>query len=105
MCGNKVIAPCGTNISVSPSGLAALTPSTMILPPAPVRLSTTTGRFSCTRSWSASRRAVWSAEPPAAKPTMIFTGWADWPLASGLNAASEAAPSASTRRRLGGAGD
>src|SRR5882672_6281420 len=46
-----------------------------MLPPAPARLSTTTGTPRLSESFFAIRRAAVSAAPPAAKPTTMVIGF------------------------------
>src|SRR5262245_51317649 len=70
-----------------------------MLPLAPVRFSTTTGCPHVSFSFGASTRAVRSLPPPAAKPTMILTGFAGYvcACASAVRVANSTPPTISIR--------
>jgi predicted carbohydrate-binding protein with CBM5 and CBM33 domain len=70
-----------------------------MVPPAPARFSTTTGWPSEADSFSATRRATTSVEPPAGNGTTIRTG-RDGKVCAATGKASVPARPASTVRRL-----
>lgn len=73
MLGLKMSEPLPTIPRVWPSGAALATRVAPILPPAPVKFSTTTGLASASESLSASRRAVTSGATPGENPTRMRT--------------------------------
>src|SRR4051812_25305134 len=85
----------GLDISVYPSGSERNTASAPMLPAAPGRLSTITGWPHFSVSFSATRRGIRSALPPAGNGTMMRTGFAGHSCAWTAAATNRAAASRS----------
>src|SRR5690349_9319669 len=93
---------CGPILSesrFSPSGRARTISVVAMVPPAPVRFSTTTGvPHFCCRCWP-SMRAMMSVVPPAAAPARMRSDWPGRHSSALARAASNSAGAARARRR------